>query len=81
MNESPVIKPQSAVDRPKSKKRSSKKTASMTVLTILMEYRESWIYQWVKRNPGIALMIVSLWGIMIIGFFIWFIISQVVVHS
>lgn len=53
----------------------------MTVLTILMEYRESWIYQWVKRNPGIALMIVSLWGIMIIGFFIWFIISQVVVHS
>lgn len=54
--------------RPKGKGRSSSK-----VFNIILEYRESRLFQWIKRHPEISIGIVALWGMLIIVFFLWFI--------
>lgn len=59
------------------RRRSSKKAnASSRVFTIIMEYRESRLFQWIKLHPEISIGIVALWGMLIIVFFLWFIFSM-----
>jgi hypothetical protein len=58
--------------------RTNKKTFATALFEIIMEYRDSKIYQWVKRHPEISLAVVGLWGMGIIVLFLWFVITRVV---
>ncbi len=59
------------------RRRSSKKSgASSRIFTIIMEYRESRFFQWIKLHPEVSIGIVALWGMLIIVFFLWFIFSM-----
>ena len=58
--------------RPKGKPGSSSK-----IFNIILEYRESGLFQWIKRHPEISIGIVALWGMFIIVFFLWFIFHMI----
>lgn len=56
---------------------SSKKSGvSSKVFTIIMEYRDSSLFKWIKLHPEISIGIVALWGMLIIVFLLWFIFSM-----
>lgn len=58
------------------KKKSKKKSTLFDkVFTIIIQYKETSIFKWVYNHPGIAMGLVALWGILIVGMFLWFVIS------
>ncbi len=62
---------------PPPKRQSSRKSsASSKIFTIIMEYRDSSLFKWIKLHPEISIGIVALWGMFIIVFLIWFIFSM-----
>lgn len=63
---------------PPTRRLSPKKANSSTkIFNLIMEYRESRLFQWIKLHPEISIGIVALWGMLIIIFFLWFIFSMV----
>jgi hypothetical protein len=55
---------------------SKKANSSTKIFNLIMEYRESRLFQWIKLHPEISIGIVALWGMLIIIFFLWFIFSM-----
>ncbi len=55
-----------------------KKNFSSAIFNIIMEYRDSRVYQWVNRHPEVSIAIVGFWGMLIIIMFLYFVISKMV---
>jgi hypothetical protein len=55
-----------------------KERVSTKVFRLLLEYRDSRFFQWVHRNYVLSMALVALWGMLIIGMFLWFVIANVV---
>jgi hypothetical protein len=53
------------------------KKISNSVFSIIMEYRETRLYQWINRHPEISIALVGLWGMFIILLFLWFVIFRI----
>lgn len=53
------------------------KKTSNSVFSIIMEYRETGLYQWINRHPEVSIALVGLWGMAIILFFLWFVIFRI----
>lgn len=58
-----------------------KERFSIKVFRFLLEYRDSALFQWVSRNHVLSMAIVALWGMFIIGMFLWFVIANVVKNA
>jgi len=60
-----------------SKKKKSKKKSTLfdKVFTLIIQYKETFLFRWVYNHPGIAMGLVALWGILIVVMFMWFVIS------
>ncbi len=69
-------------DRPKTRKAPKPKTRLSTrVFNLILEYKESRLFQWVNRHYMLSMLLVALWGMVIIIMFLWFVIANVVKTS
>ncbi len=69
-------KPAPLNKRPKV--RSNRKTFSTALFEIIMEYKDSKLYQLVSRHPEISIAVVGVWGMGIIVLFLWFVFTRMV---
>jgi hypothetical protein len=76
----PDINPQSQQKKlpRKMKKKDRSEYGNSRLFMLIMEYRESKFYQWIKKHPEVAIAIVGLWGMLILIMFLWFVITRVV---
>ncbi|HON77677.1 MAG TPA: hypothetical protein PK544_04245 [Spirochaetota bacterium] len=58
-----------------------KEKLSTKIFRLLLEYRDSRLFQWVSKNHVLAMALVALWGMLIIGMFLWFVIANVVKNA
>ncbi len=62
-------------------RRSEKKTLAMKVFGLILKYKESALFQWVNRNYVLSLVIVTVWGMLIVGIFLFMVIYNIVKNS
>lgn len=71
----------SQTQKNKTLRKSEKKTFAMKVFGLILKYKESAVFQWVNRNYVLSLVIVALWGVLIVGIFLFMVIYNIVRHS
>lgn len=67
-------KPAVKKTRPGSKQHT---TVSGSIFKLILKYKESRFFQWVNRNYVLSLVIVTMWGMVIVGAFLFFVIYTV----
>lgn len=48
-----------------------------TIFEVIMEFKDTKIFQWIKDHPQLALGIIIFWGLIIMGTFFTFVIFMV----
>lgn len=56
-------------------KTKNKLTFNDKVFALIIQYKDTPAFKWVYNNPGLAMLIVGLWGVIIVAMFMWFVIS------
>ncbi len=62
-------------------RKAEKKTFAMKVFGLILKYKESAVFQWVNRNYVLSLVIVTIWGMLIVGIFLFMVIYNIMRHS
>ena len=52
-------------------------TLSSKIFKLILKYKESKLFMWVNRNYVLSLVIVTVWGMVIVGAFLFFVIYTV----
>ncbi|HPA73872.1 MAG: hypothetical protein KBA61_15485 [Spirochaetes bacterium] len=68
--EKPAMKKARAASRQPS-------TVSSKIFKLILKYKESKLFTWVNRNYVLSLVIVTVWGMVIVGAFLFFVIYTV----
>ncbi len=71
----------SQTQKNKTFRKAEKKTFAMKVFGLILKYKESAVFQWVNRNYVLSLVIVALWGVLIVGIFLFMVIYNIMRHS
>jgi len=67
-------KPEVQKTKPQLKKHGN---ASSKIFNLILRYRESALFRWVNKNYVLSLVIVTLWGMLIVGAFLFMVIYHV----
>lgn len=62
-------------------RKAEKQTFAMKVFGLILKYKESALFQWVNRNYVLSLVIVTVWGMLIVGIFLFMVIYNIMRHS
>lgn len=62
-------------------RKAEKKTFAMKVFGLILKYKESAVFQWVNKNYVLSLVIVTLWGMLIVGLFLFMVIYNITRNS
>ncbi|MCX7678807.1 MAG: hypothetical protein N2316_06275 [Spirochaetes bacterium] len=62
-------------------RRKEKKTFAMKVFELILRYKHSAIFQWVNRNYVLSLVIVTVWGMVIVGVFLFMLIYNILKYT
>jgi len=46
------------------------------VFNLILAYKNSKIFQMINRHQGLAIVLLVLWGMLIMGMFMWFVVSH-----
>ncbi len=61
--------------KPQLKKREN---ISSKVFNLILKYRETAVFRWVNKNHVLSLVIVTMWGMLIVGAFLFIVIYSVI---
>lgn len=68
-------------EKPAEKKKQpalrSQGSFSIKIFNLILRYKESKFFVWVHKNYVLSLVIVTMWGMLLVGAFLFFVIAQV----
>ncbi len=67
-------------EKPAAKQRPvriQKQTLSMNIFNLLLSLKDTRFFQWVNRNYVLSLVLVTVWGMVIVGTFLFYVIYVV----
>lgn len=68
-------------EKPAEKKRQpalrSQGSLSVKIFNLILRYKESKFFVWVNKNYVLSLVIVTMWGMLLVGAFLFFVIAHV----
>lgn len=68
-------------EKPAEKKKQpalkSQGSISIKIFNLILRFKESKLFQWVNRNYVLSLVIVTMWGMVLVGGFLFFVIYNV----
>lgn len=62
-------------------RRAEKKTFAMKVFGLILKYKDSAVFQWVNRHHVLSLALVAIWGMLIVGLFLFWVIYNIMRQS
>jgi hypothetical protein len=65
----------------KNKKRQpdnlSNERTSSKIFNLILKYKDSKFFKWISEHHTLAIVLVAMWGLLIVIFTLWFIISNI----
>ncbi len=47
------------------------------VFNLILKYKDSGFFVWVNRHWVLSMVVVAMWGMVIVGMFLWFVVSSI----
>jgi hypothetical protein len=69
------------LNRDKNDKVIQGETLAAKMFNLIFQYRESKMFVWISNHHTFSLVMVAVWGLVILGFFLWFIFSNIIQNA